>query len=78
MKSAELEIPGSRTAEPAEAGAVKQVDLAAEVGEAGHSSPDQGLRTLFGGVAESDWPEADQKRMSRGKKPRGHPEHSNT
>jgi len=35
------------------------------------------LATLFGGVPENAWSEADRERMARGELPLGHPEHPN-
>jgi len=35
------------------------------------------LATLFGGVPEDAWSEADRARMARGELPLGHPEHPN-
>ena len=64
LRSNEVSITGAPVAEPAEAKARRLGIL-------------DRLATLFGGVPEDAWSEADQARMARGELPLGHPEHPN-
>lgn len=56
---------------------VREIDSQVEEGKLTLPRPQNPLGTDFGGVPKEAWSQADQERLARGDRPRGHPCHPN-